>query len=155
MSPGGYRGSGAGARAGRGGTQRSHPFRIVSAVDADNLLEGLTDAQRAAVETSAAPLCIQAGAGTGKTRGLARRIAYRVATRSAAPSHVLALTFTRKAAGELTGRLQALGVRDRVATGTFHAVAYAQLRQYWRDRGEPVPKLLDRKARLLAGLAPG
>ncbi len=136
-------------------TKRSHPFRIVTAVDSENLLEGLTDPQRAAVETSAAPLCIQAGAGAGKTRVLARRIAYRVANGTADPNHILALTFTRKAAGELTGRLQSLGVRDRVATGTFHAVAYAQLRQYWRDRGEPAPTLLDSKARLLGRLAPG
>jgi DNA helicase II / ATP-dependent DNA helicase PcrA len=138
-----------------GSTKPSHPFRIVTPVDADNLLDGLTDAQRAAVETTAAPLCIQAGAGAGKTRVLAQRIAHRVAVGSADPGHVLALTFTRKAASELTGRLQALGVRDRVATGTFHGVAYAQLRQYWRDRGEPAPTLLDSKARLLGRLAPG
>ncbi len=125
-------------------------------MDADaTLLEGLTAAQRAAVTTTAAPLCIQAAAGAGKTSVLARRIAYRVSTGSADAAHVLALTFTRKAAEELTARLRAFGVRDAVTAGTFHGVAYAQLRQYWRDRRQRVPGLLPRKSRLLAHLVPG
>ena len=98
-------------------------------------LDGLSPAQRRAVTTDATPLCVLAGAGAGKTRVLTRRIAYRLATGTADPGHVLALTFTRKAAGELGHRLAALGLRDRVATGTFHAVAIAVLRQYWADCG--------------------
>ena len=121
----------------------------------DRLLHGLNDAQRRAVTTDAAPLCILAGAGSGKTRVLTRRIAWRIAEGSADGRHVLALTFTRKAAGELSGRLAALGVRDQVAAGTFHAIAYAQLRRRWADRGERPPTLLDRKVRLLAPLLAG
>jgi DNA helicase-2/ATP-dependent DNA helicase PcrA len=121
----------------------------------DGLLEGLNDAQRRAVTTDAAPLCILAGAGSGKTRVLTRRIAWRIANGSADPRHVLALTFTRKAAGELSTRLTALGVRDQVAAGTFHAIAYAQLRRRWADRGERPPTLADRKVRLLAPLLAG
>jgi DNA helicase II / ATP-dependent DNA helicase PcrA len=117
-----------------------------------DLLDGLNEAQRGAVTSDAAPLCILAGAGSGKTRVLTRRIAWRVATGSADPRHVLALTFTRKAAGELQSRLGALGVRPRVVAGTFHAVAYAQLRRLWADRGEREPALLDRKVRILARL---
>lgn len=124
-------------------------------MDAASLLYELTPAQRRAVETDAAPLCILAGAGSGKTRVLTHRIAYRVATGQADAAHVLALTFTRRAAGELGERLRGLGVRGRVTAGTFHAVAYAQLRQYWADRGEPAPQLLDHKARLLARLVAG
>lgn len=124
-------------------------------MDAASLLSGLTPAQVQAVESDAAPLCILAGAGSGKTRVLTRRIAYRVATGRADASHVLALTFTRRAAGELGDRLRALGMRDRLTAGTFHAVAYAQLRQYWADRGEPPPHLLDRKAGLLGRLVVG
>jgi len=124
-------------------------------VDAASLLTELTAAQVRAVESDAAPLCILAGAGSGKTRVLTRRIAYRVASGRADAGHVLALTFTRRAAGELGDRLRALGMRDRVTAGTFHALAYAQLRQYWADRGEPPPRLLDRKARLLARLVVG
>src|SRR5437588_11553825 len=122
---------------------------------ADGLLQGLNPAQQQAVTSDASPLCILAGAGSGKTRVLTRRIAWRVDQGTADPRHVLALTFTRKAAGELSGRLSALGVRDRVAAGTFHAIAYAQLRRRWADRSERPPTLLDRKVRLLAPLLAG
>ena len=118
------------------------------------LLEGLDPAQRRAVVSDSQPLCILAPAGSGKTRVLTRRIAHRVVTGQADGARVLALTFTRQAAGELRGRLGALGVRQPVAAGTFHAVAYAQLRRRWADRGERPPVLLERKARLLAPLLP-
>jgi DNA helicase-2/ATP-dependent DNA helicase PcrA len=120
----------------------------------DRLLADLTPAQRHAVVVEAQPLAILAGAGSGKTRVLTRRIAHRVATGSAEAQHVLALTFTRRAAGELSSRLGALGVRDRVAAGTFHAIAYAQLRARWTDRGERSPTLLQHKARLVGPLLP-
>jgi len=119
-----------------------------------DLLEGLDPAQHLAVVSDAQPLCILAPAGSGKTRVLTRRIAHRVTTGTADGARVLALTFTRKAAGELRGRLGSLGVREPVAAGTFHAVAYAQLRRRWADRGERAPVLLERKARLLAPLLP-
>jgi DNA helicase II / ATP-dependent DNA helicase PcrA len=119
----------------------------------DAVLDGLTGPQRQAVVTSATPLCVLAGAGAGKTRVLTRRIAYRVRKGSAAPSRVLALTFTRKAAAELHQRLALLGLRDRLVAGTFHAVAAAELRRFWADRGQRAPALLDRKARLLGPLA--
>ncbi len=121
-------------------------------MDVERLLNDLNDAQRAAVTTGASPLCILAGAGSGKTRVLTRRIAYRVGTGSADAPHVLALTFTRKAAGEMRARLGKLGVRDGIVAGTFHSAAYAQLRQRWADRGERPPALLDRKGRLLGPL---
>ena len=121
---------------------------------ADDLVESLDPAQRHAVTVEAQPLCILAGAGSGKTRVLTRRIAHRVATGSALAPHVLALTFTRKAASELGRRLGAVGVRDRVAAGTFHGIAYAQLRRRWADRDEWAPTLLDNKARLLVSLLP-
>ena len=116
------------------------------------LLDGLTDAQAAAVTSDGAPLVILAGAGSGKTRVLTRRIAWRVDQGSAEARHVLALTFTRKAAGELRARLASLGVRDQVAAGTFHAIAYAQLRQRWADRDITPPSLLQRKVPLVAEL---
>jgi DNA helicase II / ATP-dependent DNA helicase PcrA len=124
--------------------------RITSpAVTADRLLHDLDEAQRRAVTSPARPLAILAPAGSGKTRVLTRRIAWRIETGDADASHVLALTFTRKAAGELRDRLRALGLRDGVAAGTFHGVAYAQLRGYWADEGRPAPELLVRKSRLL------
>lgn len=116
------------------------------------LLEGLNAAQQRAVLSEAAPLCIMAGAGSGKTRVLTRRIAHRVATATADPQHVLAITFTRKAAGELARRLTQLGVRGRIPTGTFHAIAYAQLRQWWTDTDQHTPELVQSKVRLIAPL---
>jgi DNA helicase-2/ATP-dependent DNA helicase PcrA len=130
-----------------------HPF--VPGAPAHSLLDGLDPAQLEAVITDASPLCILAGAGSGKTRVLTRRIAHRAATGSALSGHVLALTFTRRAAGELGRRLAALGVRDRVATGTFHAAAWSQLRRWWADTGGWAPALLDHKGRLLHPLVDG
>jgi DNA helicase-2/ATP-dependent DNA helicase PcrA len=122
-------------------------------VDArERLLDGLTEAQAAAVTSDGAPLVILAGAGSGKTRVLTRRIAWRLADGSADGRHVLALTFTRKAAGELRSRLGSLGVHEQVAAGTFHAIAYAQLRQRWADRDITAPALLQRKVPLVAEL---
>jgi DNA helicase-2/ATP-dependent DNA helicase PcrA len=119
------------------------------------LLDGLDEAQRRAVLSDAGPLCIVAPAGSGKTRVLTRRIAARVATGAAGPGHVLALTFTRRAAGELAGRLAALGVRDRVAAGTFHAVAHRQLARHTDDQGRARWGLLSSPVRLLAELLGG
>lgn len=121
----------------------------------DLLLRGLNDRQREAVTTPSTPLVILAGAGSGKTRVLTRRIAWQAARGHLDPGHVLAVTFTRKAAGELSERLRALGVRRQVAAGTFHAVALAQLRRRWAEREEVAPALLDRKVRLLAPLLGG
>ena len=127
----------------------------VCRVNPDDLLEGLNPAQRDAVSATSSPLCILAGAGSGKTRVLTRRVAWRAATGDLDPRHVLALTFTRKAAGELTQRLRQLGLRDDVAAGTFHAVAYAQLRSRWADRGITPPTLLERKASFVGRLLQG
>ena len=120
----------------------------------DDLLEGLNPEQHAAVVSEASPLRILAGAGSGKTRVLTRRIAHLSATGAVDPRHVLALTFTRKAAGELNSRLRALGLRDAVAAGTFHAIALAQLRMRWADRGVSAPTLLERKVGFVARLMP-
>jgi DNA helicase II / ATP-dependent DNA helicase PcrA len=118
----------------------------------DRLLEGLNPAQASAVVSTATPLAILAGAGSGKTRVLTRRIAYRIAAETADPRHILALTFTRKAAGELGKRLQQLGVNERIASGTFHAVAYSQLRGWWNDTNQRAPQLTESKMRLVAPL---
>ena len=127
----------------------SHPPIKVTDVNPDDLLAGLDDQQSAAVTSAAAPLCILAGAGSGKTRVITRRIAHRAAMGSLEPKHTLAVTFTRKAASELSDRLSRLGLRDRPAAGTFHSLAYGMLRQRWADNGRTPPELLDRKSRIL------
>ena len=118
--------------------------------DADSLLEGLDPSQQEAVTSDARPLAIHAGAGSGKTRVLTHRIAWQSATGAISPGRVLALTFTRKAAGELRSRLSNLGVSQSVAAGTFHSMALAQLRRYHADRNTPMPAVLGSKARILA-----
>lgn len=123
-------------------------------MDPERLLDGLNEPQRRAVTSSVVPMCILAGAGSGKTRVLTRRIAYRAATDQHDPRRVLALTFTRKAAGELNHRLRQLGLRDSVVAGTFHAIAYAQLRARWAERNIAPPTLLDRKVGFVARLLP-
>jgi DNA helicase-2/ATP-dependent DNA helicase PcrA len=118
----------------------------------DELLDGLNASQVEAVTARGGPVVVLAGAGSGKTRVLTRRIAWRIAEDQTDPNRVLALTFTRKAAAELRTRLNALGLRDRLAAGTFHAMALLQLRQRWAERNISPPVLVDRKARLVAQL---
>ncbi len=132
----------------------SPPPSTIRADDVATLLDGCTLEQHEAISSPRHPLRILAGAGSGKTRVLTRRIAYRVVTDDVDPRHVLALTFTRKAAGELNTRLRALGLRDSVAAGTFHGIAYAQLRMRWADRNITPPALLDRKLGFLRRLLP-
>lgn len=134
-------------------TYSSHEGR--ERFDASALLEGLDESQRRAVTIDAQPLAVLAPAGSGKTRVLTRRIAYRIGTESAGASHVLALTFTRKAASELGARLRRLGVDGSVTAGTFHSVALAQLRAQSTARRREMPGVLDRKGRLLFSLVGG
>jgi ATP-dependent DNA helicase UvrD/PcrA len=118
--------------------------------ESDALLDGLTPDQRDAVTTSANPLCIIAGAGSGKTRVLTRRIAWHSTVGGIDPRRVLALTFTRRAASELRKRTWHLGLREEVAAGTFHSAALATLRRFWDHTGRSHPTLLDRRISFLA-----
>jgi DNA helicase-2/ATP-dependent DNA helicase PcrA len=94
--------------------------------DPSRILAGLNPEQRRAVETVRGPVCILAGAGSGKTTTITRRIAYQVATGTFGAGEILAVTFTDKAAGELRERLRSLGVQGVIAR-TFHASALRQL----------------------------
>ncbi|MBX7160577.1 MAG: ATP-dependent DNA helicase UvrD2 [Acidimicrobiia bacterium] len=119
------------------------------------LATGLTDAQHDAVFSDAARLCIVAGAGSGKTLVLTRRIARVLADDPAAAAHTVAVTFTRKAAGELTGRLDALGAGDDLRCGTFHALAYRAINEHRRLRGLPERHVVEHKATLVAEVMRG
>jgi DNA helicase II / ATP-dependent DNA helicase PcrA len=121
----------------------------------EELLADLTPAQQRAVTAASATVCVVASAGAGKTRVLTRRIGYRAAAGGADPGHTLAITFTRKAAGEMRERLGALGLARPVMAVTFHALAASQLRRWWADRRTPEPALLDRKGRLISELIAG
>lgn len=121
--------------------------------EAERLLDDLDPEQRLAATTLLGPVCVLAGAGTGKTTTITRRLAYGVATGVYAPERSLALTFTTKAAGELRSRLRALGA-DGVAARTFHSAALAQLGYFWpRLLGGTAPRVLGAKAQLLADAA--
>jgi len=127
----------------------------VPARDPDDLLADLDAAQREAVRITTGPLCILAGAGSGKTRVISRRVAYALATGVVRPRDVLVVTFTDKAAREMAGRLAALGHRG-VAASTFHAAALRQLRHFWpRVRGTDAPSILESKVPIVAPLARG
>jgi DNA helicase II / ATP-dependent DNA helicase PcrA len=108
-------------------------------------LDGLNPEQRRAAETVRGPVCILAGAGTGKTTTITRRIAQQVATGAFDSAQIMAVTFTDKAGGELRARLAALGV-TRVRAGTFHSAALRQLRHFAPDE---VARILPSKALIL------
>ncbi|MEU7175669.1 MULTISPECIES: ATP-dependent DNA helicase UvrD2 [Micromonospora] len=117
---------------------------------AERVLAGLDPEQRSAVTAPAGPVCVLAGAGTGKTRAVTSRIAYRALTGDIAGRHVLAVTFTARAAAEMRSRLGVLGVQG-VQARTFHAAALRQVR-YFAPRllaGRAMPELLDSKVRVV------
>jgi DNA helicase-2/ATP-dependent DNA helicase PcrA len=122
------------ARSGRGG-------RYGDAV----ILDGLNPEQRRAAEAVRGPVCILAGAGSGKTTTITRRIAHQVATRAFDAGEILAVTFTDKAAGVMKSRLAALGIRG-VDARTFHSAALGQLHRYAPGT---VGRILPTKALLL------
>ena len=122
------------------------------------VLAALDPEQREVALTVRGPVCVLAGAGTGKTRAITHRIAYAVHTGVTDPAHVLAVTFTSRAAGELRGRLRRLGGPglglDRVQARTFHSAALRQLTHFWPAvvGGRP-PRVLASKISLVAEAA--
>ncbi|MBL3686711.1 ATP-dependent helicase [Leucobacter zeae] len=112
---------------------------------ADRILEGLDPDQREIAECLRGPVAVLAGAGTGKTRAITHRIAYGVLSGVYDAERVLAVTFTRKAAGELQGRLRGLGA-EGVRAQTFHGAALAQLGHFWPQFvGGAAPQVLPGK----------
>jgi ATP-dependent DNA helicase UvrD/PcrA len=124
-----------------------------AALSSGRLLDALDPEQRQVAEALRGPVRVLAGAGTGKTRAITHRIAYGVATGTYNPSEVLAVTFTTRAAGEMRGRLRALGAPG-VQARTFHSAALRQLRWFWPKvyGGEP-PQLIESKIPVVAGAA--
>ncbi|GHI87522.1 ATP-dependent DNA helicase UvrD2 [Streptomyces xanthophaeus] len=128
----------------------SFPAAPDSADSADAVLLGLDPEQREVATTLRGPVCVLAGAGTGKTRAITHRIAYGVRSGQLMPASVLAVTFTNRAAGEMRGRLRTLGAGG-VQARTFHSAALRQLQYFWpKAVGGDVPRLLERKIQLVA-----
>ncbi|HVE97503.1 MAG TPA: ATP-dependent DNA helicase UvrD2 [Pseudonocardiaceae bacterium] len=118
-----------------------------------DLLDGLDEEQRVVVCAARGPVCVLAGAGTGKTRAITRRIAQLVRTGHVAAGQVLAVTFTARAAGEMRIRLRDLRVGG-VQARTFHAAALRQLRYFWpRVVGDQPWPLVEHKLRLVGQAA--
>ncbi|WP_172831425.1 ATP-dependent DNA helicase UvrD2 [Mycobacterium asiaticum] len=130
-------------------------------VVADPLIAGLDDEQREAVLAPRGPVCVLAGAGTGKTRTITHRIAQLVAGGHVAAGQVLAVTFTQRAAGEMRSRLRSLDATAQLGSGvgavqalTFHAAAHRQLRYFWpRVVGNTRWELMDTKFAVVARAA--
>ncbi|MEV4471573.1 ATP-dependent DNA helicase UvrD2 [Nonomuraea salmonea] len=117
--------------------------------NADDVLIGLDPEQRAVAEAVRGPVCVLAGAGTGKTRAITHRIAYAVRSGVIDAQSVLAVTFTTRAAGELRQRLRALGAPG-VQARTFHAAALRQLTYFWpRVIGGAAPSVIESKLPVL------
>ena len=120
---------------------------------ADALLEALDPEQRDVALALHGPVRVLAGAGTGKTRAITHRIAYGVASGVYNPTEVLAVTFTTRAAGEMRGRLRALGAGG-VQARTFHSAALRQARYFWpRVYGGDLPVLTESKLALMGNAA--
>nr|WP_262375831.1 ATP-dependent DNA helicase UvrD2 [Streptomyces sp. sk2.1] len=120
---------------------------------ADAVLDGLDPEQREVATALHGPVCVLAGAGTGKTRAITHRIAYGVRAGILQPTSVLAVTFTNRAAGEMRGRLRQLGASG-VQARTFHSAALRQLQYFWpKAVGGDLPRLLERKVQLVAEAA--
>ncbi|MBY8865088.1 ATP-dependent DNA helicase UvrD2 [Streptomyces sennicomposti] len=120
---------------------------------ADAVLDGLDPEQREVATALHGPVCVLAGAGTGKTRAITHRIAYGVRAGILQPSSVLAVTFTNRAAGEMRGRLRQLGAQG-VQARTFHSAALRQLQYFWpKAIGGGMPRLIDRKVQFVADAA--
>ncbi|UOQ60632.1 ATP-dependent helicase [Leucobacter rhizosphaerae] len=116
----------------------------------DDILDALDPEQREIAEALRGPVSVLAGAGTGKTRAITHRIAHGVRTGVYAPERVLAVTFTRKAAGELQGRLRGLGA-DGVRAQTFHGAALGQLNHFWPQLvGGAAPTMLPGKVAVVS-----
>ena len=116
-------------------------------------LGALDPEQRQVAETLRGPVRVLAGAGTGKTRAITHRIAHGVATGVYAPTEVLAVTFTTRAAGEMRGRLRRLGAGS-VQARTFHSAALRQLRYFWPHvHGTELPTLTESKIAMIVAAA--
>ncbi|MFF3657555.1 ATP-dependent DNA helicase UvrD2 [Streptomyces olivochromogenes] len=135
-------------------TAATHSTLFPQAPDtADAVLDGLDPEQREVATALHGPVCVLAGAGTGKTRAITHRIAYGVRAGILQPSSVLAVTFTNRAAGEMRGRLRQLGAGG-VQARTFHSAALRQLQYFWpKAVGGGLPRLIDRKIQLVADAA--
>ena len=106
-------------------------------MDVSNILNNLNDAQREAVTSDSSNLLVLAGAGSGKTRVIAHRVAWLMRALSSSPQSILTMTFTNKAANEMRGRIETIADQNLgdFWCGTFHGIAHRLLRRHWEEAG--------------------
>ncbi|WP_116951232.1 ATP-dependent DNA helicase UvrD2 [Jiangella endophytica] len=122
-------------------------------MSAPDVLAGLDPEQRAVAGALSGPVCVIAGAGTGKTRAITHRIAHGVHTGAFDPRRTLAVTFTTRAAGEMRGRLRTLGA-EGVQARTFHSAALRQARYFWPQiTGSDLPEINQSKLPIVGSAA--
>lgn len=121
----------------------------ITAESARELVRDLDLDQRRAVTSEAPLLAVIAGAGSGKTTVLTRRVVWRCTHGNADPMHTVVITFTRQAAGELRRRLRNLGIQETITAGTFHAISLSLLQQHWERVGRKSPMIVQDRRRLI------
>lgn len=126
------------------------PSTSLRAPSPDSVLVGLDPDQRAAVTAPSGIIVVRAGAGSGKTTVLTRRIAWRALSDTADINRTLAITFTRQAATEMRARLSQFDLDGRPTIGTFHAVARRLMMQHFQDKAKPAPVIINNRTSVLS-----
>lgn len=116
----------------------------------ESVLAGLDADQRAAVTSPTGIVVVRAGAGSGKTTVLTRRIAWRALSGTADIERTLAITFTRQAATEMKARLSSFNLDGQPTIGTFHAVARKLMLQNFEDKGKRAPVIINNRSSVMA-----
>ncbi len=126
------------------------PSTSFQALSPESVLVGLDADQRSAVTAPTGIIVVRAGAGSGKTTVLTRRIAWRALSETADINRTLAITFTRQAATEMRARLSQFDLDGRPTIGTFHAVARRLMMQYYQDKGKTAPAIINNRTSVLS-----
>ncbi len=128
----------------------NEPSSSFTALSPESVLIGLDADQRTAVTAPTGIIVVRAGAGSGKTTVLTRRIAWRALSDTADINRTLAITFTRQAATEMRARLSQFDLDGRPTIGTFHAIARRLMMQYFQDKGKTAPLIINNRTSVLS-----
>jgi DNA helicase-2/ATP-dependent DNA helicase PcrA len=128
----------------------NEPSSSFTALSPESVLVGLDADQRSAITAPTGIIVVRAGAGSGKTTVLTRRIAWRALSDTADINRTLAITFTRQAATEMRARLSQFDLDGRPTIGTFHAIARRLMMQHFQDKGKTAPVIINNRTSVLS-----
>jgi DNA helicase-2/ATP-dependent DNA helicase PcrA len=128
----------------------NEPSSSFTALSPESVLIGLDADQRSAITAPTGIIVVRAGAGSGKTTVLTRRIAWRALSDTADINRTLAITFTRQAATEMRARLSQFDLDGRPTIGTFHAIARRLMMQHFQDKGKTAPVIINNRTSVLS-----